>query len=187
MCLSSMAESDLRRSSPARVRERGDVRHSTSRTVARQRASCKPDGTVAAHAPCEYQALTANTRTAQGQHLCTATQTTARVILNHFPNVSTMKQCCEGKLDLENITPRRPFVCPSASKAGQRRIGCRRSMRRWAWDGNPVCALLNFAFFRDVYPAFFCFFSEAFRTWSLFVQRWTANGRHCSNGVCGVV
>ena len=49
----------------------------------------------------------------------------------------------------------------------------------------PVCALLKFAIFLFFFK--FLFFSEAVRTWSLFVQRWTGNGRQNSNDVCGIV
>ena len=48
-----------------------------------------------------------------------------------------------------------------------------------------VGALLNVAFF-VIFHAFFVF-SEAVRTWSLFVQRWTGNDRQNSTGVCGIV
>ena len=40
----------------------------------------------------------------------------------------------------------------------------------------PVCALLKCAFFSILFHIFM-FFCEAVRTWSLFVQRWTGNGR----------
>ena len=33
----------------------------------------------------------------------------------------------------------------------------------------------------------FCVFSEADRTWSLFVQRWTGHGRQNSNDVCDIM
>ena len=49
----------------------------------------------------------------------------------------------------------------------------------------PVFALLKFAFF--LFFPHFLSFSEAVRTWSLFVQKWTGHGRHYPNDVCDIV
>ena len=38
-----------------------------------------------------------------------------------------------------------------------------------------------------IFPAIFVFFSEAVRTWSLCVQRWTGHGRQNSNDVWDIV
>ena len=47
-----------------------------------------------------------------------------------------------------------------------------------------LCSNLRFSCF---FFSIFLFSSEADRTWSLFVQRWTGHGRQNSNDVCGIV